>query len=173
MTYSIQAIIRDLAAPRHRLSCPKSLWSQGLNELKHRGEGYHESGAFLLGHQTHNRRAITSLLYYDDLDLHSLDSGYVIIDGGTYGKLWKYCREKRLQVVGDIHTHPGSPMQSMTDKKNPMVSLPGHIAIIVPDFAERDVKPEELGIYEYLGKHRWKEHSGKSAYEFFYIGILG
>lgn len=171
MTYSIQAIIRALVAPNHRLSCHSSLWFQGLSELKRRGEGLHESGAFLVGYKTQNRRIITKLVYYDDLDPHALDSGYVIIDGGAYGKLWKYCREERLEVIGDIHTHPGLGLQSLTDKRNPMIGNPGHIAIIVPDFAEREVKLEELGIYEYLGNHRWKTRSGRVARKFFNIGL--
>lgn len=171
MTYSIQAIIQALVAPKHRLSCHSSLWFQGLSELKRRGEGLHESGAFLLGYKTQNRRIITKLVYYDDLDPHALDSGYVIIDGGAYGKLWKYCREERLEVIGDIHTHPGLGLQSLTDKRNPMIGNPGHIAIIVPDFAEREVKLEELGIYEYQGNHRWKTRSGRAARKFFNIGL--
>lgn len=171
MTYSIQAIIRALAAPKPRLSCHSSLWFHGLSELKRRGEGFHESGAFLLGHRTQNRRIITKLVYYDDLDPQALDSGYVIIDGGAYGKLWKYCREERLEVIGDIHTHPGLGLQSLTDKRNPMIGNPGHIAIIVPYFAEREVKLEELGIYEYLGNHRWKTRSGRAARKFFNIGL--
>jgi hypothetical protein len=52
-----------------------------------------------------------------------------------------------------------------------MIGNPGHIAIIVPDFAEREVKLEELGIYEYLGNHRWKTRSGRAARKFFNIGL--
>jgi proteasome lid subunit RPN8/RPN11 len=96
-----------------------------------------------------------------------------MIDGETYGKLWKYCREERLEVIGDIHTHPGLGLQSLTDKRNPMIGNPGHIAIIVPDFAEGEVELRELGIYEYLGNHRWKTWSGISANSFLYIGIFG
>ena len=173
MISSIQATIRALAAPKHGLSCPSSLWREGLSELKRRGEGHHESGAFLLGHHTSNRRAIQSFVYYDDLDPHSLDTGIVMIDGITFGKLWQYCRNTRLSVVADIHTHPGQAWQSPTDRKNPMVGTPGHIAIIVPNFAERFVKPSELGIYEYQGQHSWKEHLGMAANEFFYVGIWG
>ncbi len=49
MTFSLRAIIRALAAPRHRLSCSRTLWHQGIAEVARRGKGQHESGAFLLG----------------------------------------------------------------------------------------------------------------------------
>lgn len=173
MTCSIRATIRALVAPRHSLSCSRSIWRKGLVELKRRGEGRHESGAFLLGYIISGRRAITDFVYYDDLDPRCLDAGGVIIDGTAYGMLWKYCRKTGLQVIGDVHTHPGRPWQSPTDQKNPMIGNTGHIALIVPDYAERLVGSADLGIYEYRGEHQWKEYLGMAANKFFYIGLWG
>ena len=87
--------------------------------------------------------------------------------------LWKYCRETGLLVIGDIHTHPGRPWQSPTDRKNPMIGNTGHIALIVPNYAERLVGSMDLGIYEYRGEHQWKEYLGMAANKFFYIGLWG
>ena len=76
-------------------------------------------------------------------------------------------------MLGDVHTHLGSPYQSGTDCENPMVGVAGHIAIIVPALAQRLVKPDELGIYEYQGSHRWQAYTGQEAAKFFYIGRWG
>ena len=173
MIFSIRATIRARVAPEHRLSCPPTLWRQGLRELKRRGEGYHESGAFLLGQQTGIRRTISRFVYYDDLDSHALDSGIVVLDGGCYGTLWKLCRDTGLDVIGDVHTHLGQPRQSSTDQANPMVGTPGHIAIIVPGLAAHPVMPQDVGIYEYQGQHRWREYLGRTAARFFYVGMWG
>ena len=173
MTFSIQAIIRGLVAPRSRLSCSASLWSEGLRELNRRGKGNRESGAFLLGVRSGNQRRITCFVYYDDLDPRSLDSGIVVFDGAGYGPLWQLCRETGLTVVADVHTHPRAPIQSGTDRVNPMVATKGHIALIVPNLAEQVVGPRELGIYEYEGAHRWHTYNGSAANKFFYIGIWG
>ncbi len=54
-----------------------------------------------------------------------------------------------------------------------MIAKPGHIALIVPDFARHVVGPAELGIYEYQGEHRWADHSGRGARRFFYVGMWG
>ena len=78
-----------------------------------------------------------------------------------------------LTVIGDIHTHPGVARQSSSDRTNPMVATPGHLAIIVPRLAQPSFKWPELGIYEYLGQHRWHEHSGAVAGRFFYVGLWG
>jgi hypothetical protein len=173
MTFSIRTIIRALAPPEHRLSCSSRLWREGLEELRRRGDDRHESGAFLLGRSSGEQRRIERFVYYDDLDPHSLDTGIVVFDGAGYGPLWKICRESRLKVVADVHTHEFAPSQSLADKANPMIATRGHIALIVPRFAERVFLPGELGIYQYEGGHRWHVHSGDGARFFFYVGFWG
>lgn len=173
MTFSIRAIIRGLVAPEHRLSCSSRLWRAGLMELKRRGDGRRESGAFLLGTQQGERRVVKRFVYYDDLDPHCLDTGIVVFDGAGYGPLWQLCRETRLAVVADVHTHGCRPRQSPDDRDNPMVAQAGHIALIVPEFAQRLVASAELGIYVYEGQYRWRDYSGPTAQNFFYIGIWG
>lgn len=173
MIYSIRAIIRGLVAPDHRLSCPSKIWGDGLTELRRRGQGRRESGAFLLGIRNGKLRSIYCFVFYDDLDPLCLDSGIVVFDGAGYGKLWQLCRESGLTVVADIHTHLGLPYQSLADRNHPMVAVVGHIALIVPNLAARPVQTQELGIYEYKGAHNWINHSEKSPGKFFYIGIWG
>jgi proteasome lid subunit RPN8/RPN11 len=173
MIFSIRRIIRGLLAPRHRLACSRALWRAGLRELHHRGEGSHESGAFLLGSEHNGRRTVSRFVYYDDLDPHCLDTGIVVFDGAGYGPLWKLCRESGLQVVADVHTHGGVARQSPDDRDNPMIAQPGHIALIVPGFARQPVELSNLGVYEYLGAHKWRSHCGREVKDFLYVGFWG
>lgn len=173
MNFSLRKTIRALLAPEHRLSCSSKLWRAGLAELRRRGGERQESGAFLLGNRNGDRREISRFVFYDDLDPGSLDTGIVVFDGAGYGPLWRMCRETGLQVVADIHTHPGAARQSPADRDNPMVAERGHLALIAPEFARRRVGPSELGIYEYEGDHRWRDRTGKEAGKFFYIGMWG
>lgn len=173
MSFSIRAIIRALVAPNHFLCCSDTLWNTGLSEIRRRGACRRESGAFLLGTESNGIRRICRFIYYDDLDPPCLDRGYVHFNGAAYGPLWQICQSSDLKVVGDIHTHPGAPIQSPADRQNPMVAIKGHIALIVPNFAKKIALPPKLGIYEYEGAHRWKNHSGKYAAKLFYIGVWG
>ena len=173
MTFSIRKIIRGFVAPERRLSCSSKLWNEGLRELRRRTEGKHESGAFLLGYVEGDHRRITRFVYYDDLDPQSLETGIVVFDGAGYGPLWRLCREAGLTVIADVHVHGGSARQSTADRENPMIAIPGHVALIVPDLAERAFGPSEICIYEYKGQHQWKDWSGESADRFFYVGFWG
>jgi hypothetical protein len=39
----------------------------------------------------------------------------------------------------------------------------GHLAIILPDFANGNSKPGRFGIYEFCGEGRWRDHSANGA----------
>src|SRR5439155_25402816 len=120
---TIQALATCFLAPDHRLACAPSLWNAGLAELHRRGAGQRESGAFLLGERVRQRgverRRVQRFAYYDDLDPNSLDTGIVVFDGSGFGPLWQLCREARLEVVADVHTHPGVAGRSHADRRNP------------------------------------------------------
>jgi hypothetical protein len=124
----------------------------------------------LIGQRDGNKRTIRDFIYYDDIAPHCLDSGIVIIEGPAFSKLWEICRKTGFEVVADVHTHPRQPYQSTTDQKNPMIGIAGHVAIIVPNFAQNIVYAHELGVFEYKGNHKWKSLLGRNAEKFFYIG---
>jgi proteasome lid subunit RPN8/RPN11 len=173
MISSLRAIIRASVAPQHRLACRASLWRRLLKELAHRGQGERESGAFLLGTVRGPRRNIEQFVPYDDLDPNCLDTGIIVFQGTHYGQLWALCRQTGLTVVGDIHTHPGDPWQSAADRTNPMIARSGHLAIIVPGYAQRPVAINQLGLYHYRGSHTWEDWSGVVARRRFYVGMWG
>jgi hypothetical protein len=171
MISSIKTIIRALAAPDHRLNCPTALWDRAMNELHRRGHRRHESGAFLLGHDRGGRREALDIVFYDDLDVEAYASGVCILKADSFSNLWAICRERKLTLVADIHTHPTAAFQSEADRKNPMVACAGHIAIIVPDFASAPVRYDRLGIYEYRGEHRWLNKGHGHASRYVYTGF--
>jgi proteasome lid subunit RPN8/RPN11 len=171
MNYSIQRTLRHLWSPRHELACGMFVWNHLLRRLRERGDGRRESGAFLLGSIDDEARVITDFILYDDIDPHALDKGYVHLNGASMGKLWTLCRERTLQVVADVHTHPGGPEQSESDQLNPMISVAGHISLIVPNFAFGRVRRDSLGIYCYQGGRQWHTVKKNERSDFFYVGI--
>jgi proteasome lid subunit RPN8/RPN11 len=150
-------------APQPRLSIAASLWDELLDKLCERGGGMRESGAFLVGEGIGPERVVRHIVLYDDLDPECLNEGYVRFDGRHYGRLWEICAAQKQNVVGDVHTHPFGPGQSHSDKTHPMVSIPGHIALIVPNYARPPVGAGDVGVYVYRGCHRWTAYRGRSA----------
>ena len=141
MSFSIAETMCRLLAPRHKLSCSWLLWRRLCRRLRERGLGRsRESGAFLIGHRHGERSRILDFVLYDDLDPHCLDSGLVRFDGRYFGELWAICNARGVSVVADIHVHPGGSGQSRLDREHPMISLPGHLSLILPRFAVRPVR---------------------------------
>jgi len=150
-------------APQPRLRIRAALWEELLQALRERGGSVRESGAFLLGTGDGAERTASSFVLYDDLDPNCLNDGYVRFDGRYYGLLWGMCKRDAVSVVADVHTHPYGPGQSQTDKTHPMVSIPGHIALIMPNYAQGPVSAADIGIYVYRGRHRWGTYRGRRA----------
>ncbi len=152
----------------HGLMCSRQIWRSLIEQLRQRGEGYHESGAFLLGKKRTTWREVSEIIYYDDLDPQAYRTGVCILHADAFVKLWRLCREKDLTVVADVHTHPMAARQSLVDRTNPMVAQTGHVAIIIPDFAALPVRLDRLGVYVYRGNHAWSNQSPSSGSTFFH-----
>lgn len=149
--------------PDPKLMIPSLLWNDLLADLHRRTRGRHESGAFLLGTKSEARREVQHIVYYDDLDPGAYRTGVVILYAESFGPLWEICRAKSLSVVADIHVHPRQAWQSEADRRNPMIAQTGHLALILPWFARPPVNFGEVGLYEYLGNHQWRNFSGRSV----------
>lgn len=145
------------------LRFPAALWRSLMLDLRRRGRGYRESGAFLLGRTRHTVKNVLEWLPYDELDPISLHYDYVRLSTESFPRLWNICAERGLEVVGDVHTHPFGPEQSLSDRANPMVSTVGHTALIVPRFAAGDVIPLDVSVNVYLGGGRWSSHFGSES----------
>ena len=172
MNFSIVETTRRLLAPRHELSCSWFLWRRLVRNLRARGhKKSRESGAFLLGCHRYNRARIVDFVLYDDLDPHCLETGIVCFDGRYFGDLWAICQSRDLSVVADVHVHPGSSAQSGSDRAHPMISRPGHLAVILPHFASSPIQRGSIGIYRYLGGKQWVTISPTHRRSFFHIGL--
>lgn len=144
-----------------KIRIPLWTWRCLVRELKRRGNGERETGAFLLGCVNGHTSRVEAVLYYDDLDPAALETGMVTFHGAGYAALYDHCRQHKLDVIADIHTHPGRDVrQSGIDRRKPMLPTPGHTAMIAPRYG--DTSPwslKEVGVYEYLGHFQWRTHS--------------
>ncbi|HEY4267010.1 MAG TPA: hypothetical protein VGM94_02350 [Galbitalea sp.] len=140
-----------------------------VSELARRGGGRRESGAFLLARRgrpaVNGFRQVDAFALYDDLDPDCL-VGSIEMHPIGFSRLNALCRERGLEVVGDAHTHPSTHVcQSDIDSSNPMAAFPGHIALIVPRYAQGRPALPELGAHEFLGKGRWNSRFGGDVAE--------
>jgi len=144
-----------MAPDGNRLRISWLSWWGLVRQLRRRGDGRRESGAFLLGRRDQQGGAICEFAFYDDIDPGALSLGYVHLAGAALNKVWERCAETGLEVLADVHTHPGRADQSQSDQEHPMVAIRGHIAVIIPDFARSTLNLHAVGVYRYLGARDW------------------
>jgi proteasome lid subunit RPN8/RPN11 len=162
--------IRAFRARSARLRFRPDLWAHLVGELARRGRGDRETGAFLLSPRSGDGRTVTAVAYLDDLDPASLVGGIHFHMVG-YGLLWNICDRDDVRVVGDVHTHPGTSVrQSCIDQANPMLARVGHLAVVMPHFAQGQVRANNVGVHEYLGEVGWRCSYAREAARLIYVG---
>lgn len=138
------------------------VWDRLLADLARTGSGTRESGAFLMG-ASDQRRVVTDYLLYDEVTPESQHVDYVLLRGPDMARVWEACERRGLFVVADVHTHPGAPAQSRSDREHPIICIPGHVALIVPGFAQGRVTIDSLGLHQFLGGGRWESWFGSDV----------
>lgn len=146
-----------------QLDLPFLLWGRLILHLRTAGQNRRESGAFLLVRPTTHR--VVKFIPYETIDPFVMQTGIIRMRAHTMVKLWQICERKGLRVAADIHTHPGSnTSQSDLDMDHPMIPSIGHLALIVPNYAQGNLTHQRgVGIYQYLGDGRWLNQSRKQS----------
>jgi proteasome lid subunit RPN8/RPN11 len=150
-------------ASRTSIVIPVWLWRRMILQLRQRGGGQSESGAFLFAEDEAAADRVISFVCYDDLDPNPYEGGAIAFHAVGYSALWEHCRTAKLRVVADVHTHPSCNVrQSPIDQRNPMLPLQGHTALIVPNFADTPWWTlDSVGVHEYLGDYKWHSDPGR------------
>lgn len=149
--------------PAPLLEASAQIWADLIVHLRAQSAGVRESGAFLLGNKSEGCCVVTRFLPYEQLQADALHDDYVALRAASFSRLWELCRADEVTVVADVHTHRLGPGQSRSDRTNPMVALKGHIALIVPRFAQGTIRLQDLGLYVYEGEHKWTSFSGPNV----------
>ncbi len=59
---------------------------------------------------------------------------------------WFRLARERRTIAAQIHTHPGAAFHSATDDHWPIISQPGFISIVIPNFAQEPVLLKEAWV---------------------------
>lgn len=154
---------------RSLLRIRRRTWNNLIEQLRERGRGDRESGAFLLGEHC-PLGVVTEFALYDDLDPECLTGG-IDFHGIGYHRLSQYCHQQDLRVLADVHTHPGTGVgQSLIDSSHPMIARAGHVALIVPNFAMGKIRSRDVGVHSYRADQGWDTWRNGQAARRLYIG---
>jgi hypothetical protein len=84
------------------------------------------------------------------------------VDDGWLTEFWKRLAASSRSVKVQIHSHPAEAFHSKTDDEWPIVSQPGFLSIVVPDFATGAASLDTAWIGRLQVDGTWRELASAS-----------
>ena len=88
----------------------------------------------------------------------NLEEGLIYVVGGE--ELHRMALElfdSGMELIAQIHSHPGAAYHSDTDDAYPIVTVVGGLSVVVPNFAAGGLNLDEWAVYRLLPKMGWVE----------------
>jgi len=138
------------------LIVPKSIVEETLQYLLRGGERNCETVVLWLGRRGGPAEPVEQVYRPDQ----EVDVDYFRIPSEAVRTLMGHLRLNRLQVLCQVHSHPGEAFHSKADDKWAIVRHVGALSLVVPYFARRTTLPtffEDTATYKLDQEDRWIE----------------
>lgn len=105
----------------------------------------------------------------DQTLVRSEDGVGLHVDGDELFRVNAMLYRKRLLLVGQVHSHPSSAYHSKTDDRYAVVTIPGGVSIVVPNFARDGFSLDTVAVYRLNAEGGWTEVTGDAAQQLIHI----
>jgi hypothetical protein len=136
------------------LRLPARVFTESIRTMAECGKGRFECVTYWTGSAT-NRKAIDGWTH----PAHRRSPFGYQIDDTWLTKFWFQLAGEHRAVRAQVHTHPNEAFHSDTDDHWPLVSQPGFISIVVPNFAIGSVDLNKIWVGMLMGDGSWKQVS--------------
>jgi hypothetical protein len=85
------------------------------------------------------------------------------VDGDELFRINTELYRRRLILVGQIHSHPAEAYHSRTDDEYAVVTIPGGLSVVVPDFAKEPLEIATAAVYRLSAAGKWREVAPTAA----------
>jgi len=79
------------------------------------------------------------------------------VDDAWLTKFWFQLADEQRAIRAQVHTHPESAFHSETDDHWPVISQPGFISIVVPNFAIGSIDLKKIWVGILVADGSWKQ----------------
>jgi hypothetical protein len=129
----------------------QELAERALGQLRSCGQGRHECVVFLLADQAQRDVAVDVVH-----PPHTAAGSWFEVDGPSLTSLFIDLVHSKRMVLAQAHSHPGESVDhSPRDDAFPVLTTPGFVSIVVPEFG-RASDPDEWGVHVLQAKGGWR-----------------
>ncbi len=146
------------------LYCSREVVGQTLEYLRQGGERHSETAVLWLGKRSPSGESVVEVFRPQQI----ADRDFFQIPPEAMRALLKYLRDKRLSILGQVHSHPAQAFHSAADDKWAVVRHVGALSLVVPWFASRtqiDTFSADIAAFQLDPKDHWQQVPPASVME--------
>lgn len=136
---------------------PGQVLTDGYEFMRSAGRMRLEGMVLWAGRQQDHIFAVTELFIPKQRGLNTPDGLCAIVDGDELRRLNMHLYRNSLELVAQVHTHPGAAYHSETDDQYAIATTIGSFSIVVPNFAARNFALSECAVYRLDAQGQWLE----------------
>jgi hypothetical protein len=139
------------------LRVPAQVLSDGYASMRLAGRMGLEGMVLWVGQQQDTLFHVTQLIVPKQRGLRTPDGLCAVVDGDELARLNMHLYRNSLDLVAQVHTHPGGAYHSETDDKYAIATTIGCFSIVIPNFAVQDFALAQCAVYRVDSAGRWNE----------------
>lgn len=148
---------KPTTVPLVAFDVPEVLLQDTIGPLHDAGEEGFECFALWLAKVTLDSVRIDRVEIPRQMSLHVSEGCHVQVEGDELFRVSVMAHSLGLTICAQVHTHPKKAYHSAVDSELPLVTLPGSLSLVIPNFAAPSVRLEEWAAYRFLGAGKWQQ----------------
>jgi hypothetical protein len=139
------------------LRVPAQVLEDGYKFMRSAGQMRLEGMVLWAGKQDGAAFNVTQLIVPKQRGLNTRDGLCAVVDGEELRRLNMHLYRNSLELVGQVHTHPGAAYHSETDDRYAIATTIGSFSIVVPSFAVKNFPLSDCAVYRLDSGGQWLE----------------
>ncbi len=139
------------------VTVPLALAEATQRSLRAAGREGNEGLALWSGIQDGTSFAVRTLTTPEQRALRSAEGVCVVVDGNALHEVNVAVFKRGERLLAQVHSHPGRAYHSAMDDRYAVITSPGALSLVVPDFAVRPFDVGGCAIYRLTRSGTWIE----------------
>lgn len=155
------------------LIVPQSVIVDGQKFMRTVGASGREGLVLWVGRREGTTFVVSEVVIPEQRGIRTMDGVCVIIEGPVLARLNADLYKRQLQLIAQVHSHPGSAYHSATDDDYAIATKIGCLSLVVPNFAVRPFSLAECAVYRLSASGKWFELSSREVSQLIFISREG
>lgn len=139
------------------VSVPESAIIRSQEFLRAVGRTGREGLVVWAGTRDGNIFVVSDAIVPEQRGIRTADGVCVVVEGPAIARLNADLYKHRLQMIAQVHSHPGLAYHSTTDDDYAIATKVGCLSLVVPNFAVMPFSLSNCAVYRLSPDGRWEE----------------